>query len=145
MQKVLVVIGLALVVTAIIWVAVSNPDGGGNADFVTTKSGLKYKDLKVGKGAEARTGDKVLVHYTGTLKDGKKFDSSYDRKQPFDFDLGEGKVIKGWDEGVVGMKEGGRRQLIIPSDLGYGPRGSPPKIPPDAELHFDIELLKVVN
>ncbi len=151
MQKVLVVAGLALVVTAIIWVAASGPADkkkkGGDSDdgdFVTTPSGLKYRDDKVGKGKEAKTGDAVAVHYTGTFPDGKKFDSSVDRGQPFTFTLGQGGVIKGWDEGVVGMKEGGKRTLIIPSDLAYGPQGRG-SIPPNAELHFVIDLLKVTN
>src|SRR5581483_2984650 len=87
---------------------------------VTTKSGLKYVDEKVGDGKEAKSGDTVVVHYTGWLKDGKKFDSSLDRKEPFSFKLGAGKVIKGWDEGVAGMKVGGKRKLIIPPELGYG-------------------------
>ncbi len=147
MQKVLVVVGLILAVTAVVWIVFSTPDGGGKGggDFVVTKSGLKYKDEVVGKGAEAKPGDIVIVHYTGRLKSGEKFDSSLDRKEPFSFELGEGKVIKGWDEGVAGMKVGGKRQLVIPSELGYGMRGSPPKIPPNSELLFDVELLKVTN
>jgi FKBP-type peptidyl-prolyl cis-trans isomerase len=112
---------------------------------VTTKSGLKYQDLKEGTGATAKAGDMVEVHYTGWLKDGKKFDSSVDRKQPFSFKLGAGRVIKGWDEGVAGMKEGGKRKLIIPSELAYGKDGSPPVIPADAELTFEVELLKIKN
>ena len=110
---------------------------------ITTASGLKYIDEKEGTGATAKAGDKVSVHYTGRLKDGKKFDSSVDRNQPFDFPLGAGRVIKGWDEGVAGMKIGGKRKLIIPSELGYGKRGAGDVIPPDAELHFDVELLKI--
>jgi len=110
---------------------------------VTTKSGLKYQDVKVGDGDTAKAGDTVEVHYTGWLKDGKKFDSSVDRKQPFSFKLGAGKVIKGWDEGVAGMKVGGKRKLIIPPELGYGKDGAGDVIPPDAELTFDVELLKV--
>lgn len=103
---------------------------------------LKKEDLKVGKGKEAKTGDTVEVHYTGTLLDGTKFDSSVGGK-PFSFTLGKGMVIKGWDQGVVGMKVGGKRKLTIPSKLGYGKRGSPPKIPPNAALVFEIELLAV--
>ncbi|NBO92254.1 MAG: FKBP-type peptidyl-prolyl cis-trans isomerase [Planctomycetia bacterium] len=115
---------------------------GGNV--ITTKSGLKYEDLKVGDGAEAKKGKSVVVHYTGWLaKDGKKFDSSLDRKEPFEFDLGAGKVIKGWDEGVAGMKVGGKRKLLIPSELGYGARGAGGVIPPQADLVFEVELLKV--
>ncbi len=110
---------------------------------VTTKSGLKYVELKEGDGKEAKAGDTVSVHYTGWLKDGKKFDSSLDRGQPFSFKLGAGMVIKGWDEGVAGMKVGGKRKLIIPPDLGYGQRGAGNVIPPGAELTFEVELLKV--
>src|ERR1700758_354913 len=99
----------------------------------TSKSGLSYEDLQEGAGAAAKAGDTVQVHYTGWLKDGTKFDSSHDRRQPFSFQLGAGRVIKGWDEGVAGMKVGGKRKLIIPSDLAYGKRGFPPVIPADAE------------
>ncbi|HEX4589182.1 MAG TPA: FKBP-type peptidyl-prolyl cis-trans isomerase [Gemmataceae bacterium] len=111
--------------------------------MVTTKSGLKYTDEKEGTGKEAKKGDTVEVHYTGWLKDGTKFDSSKDRGQPFSFRLGAGMVIKGWDEGVAGMKEGGKRKLIIPPELGYGQRGAGGVIPPNAELTFEVELLKV--
>ena len=127
-------------------VCVSQATSGGDKKenkVITTESGLKYIDVKVGDGAEAKKGDNVSVHYTGRLKDGKKFDSSKDRGQPFDFPLGAGKVIKGWDEGVAGMKVGGTRKLIIPPELGYGKRGAGNVIPPDAELHFDVELLKI--
>jgi peptidylprolyl isomerase len=113
------------------------------ADAVTTASGLKYIDEVVGDGDAPAKGKKVKVHYTGTLTNGKKFDSSVDRGQPFEFTIGIGQVIRGWDEGVMGMKVGGKRQLIIPSDLGYGARGAPPVIPPNAELIFDVELLGV--
>src|SRR5262245_47118710 len=111
--------------------------------MITTASGLQYEDQQEGTGVAAKTGDTVEVHYTGTLKDGKKFDSSRDRNRPFAFKLGAGQVIKGWDEGVAGMKVGGKRKLVIPSDLGYGPRGYPGAIPPNAELTFDVELLKI--
>src|SRR5438874_7258824 len=110
---------------------------------VTTDSGLKYVDLREGTGQEAKAGNSVTVHYTGTLKDGKKFDSSLDRNEPFTFTLGARMVIKGWDEGVAGMKVGGKRKLIIPYELAYCERGRPPVIPPKAELTFEVELLKV--
>lgn len=110
---------------------------------VTTPSGLKYWDLKKGTGAIAKAGDQVKVHYTGWLTDGKKFDSSVDRGEPFAFKLGAGMVIKGWDDGVAGMKVGGKRQLRIPAELGYGARGAGGAIPPNAELIFDVELLGV--
>jgi FKBP-type peptidyl-prolyl cis-trans isomerase FkpA len=108
---------------------------------VTTASGLKYWDLKKGTGAAAKAGDSVKVHYTGWLTDGKKFDSSLDRGEPFAFNLGAGMVIRGWDEGVAGMKVGGKRQLHIPSELGYGAHGAGDAIPPNADLIFDVELL----
>ena len=108
----------------------------------TTASGLMYEDQVTGNGAEAKAGNTVEVHYTGTFKDGKKFDSSLDRGEPFSFPLGKGRVIKGWDEGVAGMKVGGKRKLIIPAELAYGNRNMG-KIPPNSELIFEVELLKV--
>jgi len=110
---------------------------------VTTSSGLKYWDIKEGTGATAAAGQRVKVHYTGWLTNGKKFDSSVDRNKPFEFVLGQGMVIKGWDEGVAGMKVGGKRQLQIPPELGYGSRGAGGVIPPNATLIFDVELLGV--
>ena len=104
---------------------------------------LVIKDLVVGTGDEAQVGDNVTVDYTGWLWHGKKFDSSIDRGEPYPFILGAGNVIKGWDQGVVGMKVGGTRKLIIPPDLAYGAAGSPPKIPPNATLVFEVELLAV--
>ena len=111
--------------------------------MIITTSGLQYEDTKVGDGAEAKKGDSVSVHYTGTLTDGKKFDSSKDRNRPFGFKLGAGQVIKGWDEGVAGMKVGGIRNLVIPGNLAYGPGGYPGLIPPNATLNFTVELLGV--
>ena len=113
--------------------------------FTTTTSGLQFEDAVVGSGAEAKPGRNVTVHYTGWLyengEQGAKFDSSKDRDDPFIFALGAGMVIKGWDEGVQGMKEGGQRTLIIPATLGYGARGAGGVIPPNATLKFDVELL----
>ncbi len=110
---------------------------------ITTVSGLTYADIVVGTGREAAAGNQVTVHYTGWLTNGKKFDSSVDRNEPFSFPIGSGKVIKGWDEGVAGMKVGGKRKLTIPSQLGYGARGAGGVIPPNATLVFDVELLEV--
>ncbi|MEH2161107.1 MAG: FKBP-type peptidyl-prolyl cis-trans isomerase [Nostoc sp.] len=114
-----------------------------DANAVTTPSGLKYVELKEGTGATPQPGQTVEVHYVGTLEDGTKFDSSRDRGQPFSFKIGVGQVIKGWDEGLSTMKVGGRRQLIIPPELGYGARGAGKVIPPNATLLFDVELLEV--
>jgi FKBP-type peptidyl-prolyl cis-trans isomerase len=110
---------------------------------VTMPDGLKFTDDQVGTGAEAQKGKTVSVHYTGWLLDGTKFDSSRDRNQPFLFPLGQGRVIKGWDEGVAGMKVGGKRTLVIPPDLGYGASGAGGVIPPNATLKFEVELLEV--
>lgn len=113
----------------------------------TTPSGLQYEDTVAGTGEEAKAGQQVTVHYTGWLYEngvkGAKFDSSKDRRDPFGFDLGRGHVIKGWDEGVQGMKVGGTRVLVIPPQLGYGARGAGGVIPPNATLMFEVELLAV--
>ena len=106
-------------------------------------SGLWYTDVAVGQGAEAEPGRTVSVHYTGWLTNGTKFDSSRDRGEPFAFTLGAGQVISGWDEGVKGMKVGGRRKLVLPPQLGYGDGGAPPAIPPGATLVFDVEVLGI--
>lgn len=111
--------------------------------LVTTPSGLQYKEITVGTGAMPQTGQNVVVHYTGRLTDGTKFDSSLDRNQPFSFRIGAGQVIKGWDEGLSTMRVGGKRQLTIPPNLGYGARGAGGVIPPNATLVFDVELLRI--
>jgi FKBP-type peptidyl-prolyl cis-trans isomerase len=108
-----------------------------------TASGLEYWDIKVGTGPVAKSGQHVKVHYTGWLTNGKKFDSSVGAGKPFEFMLGASQVIKGWDEGVAGMKVGGQRQLRIPPDLAYGPAGHPPQIPPSSTLVFDVQLIEV--
>jgi peptidylprolyl isomerase len=110
-------------------------------ETVTTRSGLKYQDLLVGKGPVPKRGSRVMVHYVGRLTDGTKFDSSLDRNQPFVFRLGRGEVIKGWDEGVATMHVGGKRKLTIPPSMGYGAKGFQPVIPPNATLVFEVELL----
>ena len=126
-------LGVDLGVGVFIWLAAA----------FTIASGLQYIDLTVGTGATALAGQTVTVHYSGWLENGNKFDSSIDRGQPFSFPLGAGRVIKGWDEGVQGMKVGGKRRLIIPSGLGYGARGAGGAIPPHATLIFEVELLGV--
>ncbi len=139
-----VVVAIAVIAFFAFQKSKTNPTtatGGGN--MITTQSGLQYQDLVVGTGAEAVPGKSVTVHYTGTLQDGTKFDSSVDRNQPFTFILGTGQVIPGWDEGVAGMKVGGKRKLVIPPNLAYGVQGSPPVIPANATLNFDVELLEV--
>ncbi len=111
--------------------------------LITTESGLQYVDLVEGTGAMPQSGQRVTVHYTGTLEDSTKFDSSRDRGRPFTFQIGVGQVIKGWDEGVATMRVGGQRKLVIPPELGYGSRGAGGVIPPNATLVFDVELLRI--
>lgn len=120
-----------------------SPEASPSAKPQTMKDGLQIQDEVVGTGTEALSGKKVTVNYVGTLTDGTKFDSSYDRNEPFSFTLGAGEVIKGWDEGVAGMKIGGKRKLTIPSNLAYGDNGVPGAIPGGATLIFEVELLKV--
>src|SRR3954463_16781532 len=144
------IVRLTAAAVALYGLALSFPESSRGDDkpkqepkVTTTMSGLKYTDETVGTGKEAKSGDTVDVHYTGWLKDGTKFDSSKDRSQSFSFRLGAGQVIKGWDEGVAGMKVGGKRKLIIPASLGYGQRGAAGVIPPNAELTFEVELLGI--
>lgn len=119
------------------------PNTPDNQGVVTTRTGLQYKDMLVGQGQMPQVGQTVIVHYTGWLTNKQKFDSSVDRGQPFEFHLGAGEVIKGWDEGVATMHIGGKRRLVIPPQLGYGARGAGGVIPPNATLIFDVELLGV--
>lgn len=145
----IIVVALILIIAVVAYFVVRNQKEKEEAlepiigDLVTTATGLQYQDLVVGSGVEAKAGDLVSVHYTGWLDDGAKFDSSLDRGQPFEFTLGLGKVIQGWDEGVAGMKVGGKRKLIIPPDLAYGASGAGAVIPPNATLTFEVELLEI--
>ncbi|MDY6836213.1 MAG: FKBP-type peptidyl-prolyl cis-trans isomerase [Chloroflexota bacterium] len=123
--------------------APDSPTDINEEDYITTDSSLKYYDLKEGDGSSPNTGNEVVVHYTGWLLDGAKFDSSLDRGEAFSFKLGLGAVIKGWDEGVATMKTGGKRQLVIPPELGYGEKGSGSSIPPNSTLVFEVELIDI--
>lgn len=123
--------------------AATGSPAAGAGKTVTTQTGLQYEDIVVGTGAQPNKGQVVVVHYVGRLTDGKKFDASTDRGQPFEFPLGVGQVIPGWDEGVASMKVGGKRKLTVPGNLAYGPQGRPPVIPPNATLVFDVELLSI--
>jgi len=155
MTRSVIVIAILMVVALALWAQTStkkitpvrpntNAPTKVTGDGMKTESGLQYWDIKIGVGPFAKAGDHVKVHYTGWLTTGKKFDSSVDAHQPFDFTLGKGEVIKGWDEGVAGMKVGGKRQLRIPPELGYGASGTPDgSIPPNATLIFDVQLLAV--
>ena len=143
-SKLLMIVATAIIVTAC--------GGGGDqpgteeasdAERVSTASGLEYQDLIVGTGATPKVGQTVVVHYTGWLTNGKKFDSSHDRNKPFEFPIGRGRVIKGWDEGVATMQVGGKRKLWIPADLGYGNRGFGTLIPAGSNLIFEVELLGI--
>lgn len=153
MKEKLLLTGLGLLIIVILYLVFSRGGGKSNTPLQTpTPSAtiaesnmeqLKIEDLTIGSGTEAVSGKKVTVHYRGTLTDGTKFDSSYDRGVPFSFNLGAGEVIKGWDQGVAGMRVGGKRKLTIPADLGYGATGAGEIIPPNATLIFEVELLGV--
>ncbi|MBA2706071.1 MAG: FKBP-type peptidyl-prolyl cis-trans isomerase [Blastocatellia bacterium] len=142
MRIIAIVVVLALAAAAIAYLITHRTKTGGGPE-VTTASGLKYVDLAEGAGPSPQTGQTVSVNYTGTLENGTKFDSSYDHGRPYEFRIGTGTVIKGWDEGLMTMKVGGKRRLTVPADLGYGLRGSPPNIPPNATLIFELELLGI--
>jgi hypothetical protein len=147
-KKTQLIIGIAiaaLVAVGLIYWFARGKSGGtsGPGGEVTTASGLKYVDIKEGDGASPKAGQTVVVHYTGTLENGTKFDSSVDKGKPLQFAIGRGAVIQGWDEGLMTMKVGGKRKLIVPPKLGYGAAGRPPTIPPNSTLLFDVELLGV--
>lgn len=141
--KIIIMLVVAALVVAFVLSLILQGRKTTSGNEQTTASGLKYTDEVVGSGASAQLGQSVTVHYTGTLTDGTKFDSSLDHNQPLTFTLGAKNIISGWNEGIAGMKVGGKRKLIIPPNLGYGTAGRPPLIPPNATLFFDIELLDV--
>jgi hypothetical protein len=141
--KVGAIILIAVIAVVVIAYIMTVRRSSSTGQEITTASGLKYVDLKVGDGPSPKVGQTVTVHYVGTLENGTKFDSSFDRGKPYDTPIGVGRVIKAWDEGVMTMKVGGKRKLLVPAELGYGRRGSPPNIPPNANLIFEVELLGI--
>jgi FKBP-type peptidyl-prolyl cis-trans isomerase len=144
-QRIILIVlaGIVVVFLAFFAIRAFLPKGSESSEMTTSPSGLQYQDLIVGNGDEAVIGNTVSVHYIGTLEDGTKFDSSYDRGTPFQFTIGTGMVIPGWEEGVLGMKEGGKRRLVIPPAMAYGETGVPGVIPANATLVFEIELLDI--
>lgn len=156
MKYIFISIGIVAVLGVILYMVIpggSSPEANKEAPVFSgsgspgpsapADSALKIEDVKIGSGAEAKTGSTVFVHYVGTLESGAKFDSSYDRGEPISFVLGKGQVIPGWEQGILGLKVGGKRKLVIPPNLAYGARGVPGAIPPNATLMFDVELVKV--
>jgi len=142
-MRIIAIVIVAVLALSAVGYVLSKRGGSSGGTEVTTASGLKYIDLVEGTGATPKRGQTVTVHYTGTLENGNKFDSSFDHGGPSDFRLGVGAVIKGWDEGLMSMKVGGKRKLTVPSNLGYGPMGRPPNIPGNSTLIFEVELLGV--
>ena len=144
-QRIAIAIFLLAIIALVAFIVLrtSSTQEPSTSDMTTTTSGLQYQDIEIGAGSIAETGDIVSVHYTGWLESGKKFDSSLDRGDPFEFTIGAGEVIKGWEEGITGMKVGGKRRLVIPPDLSYGSSGVSGIIPPNATLIFEVELLTI--
>jgi len=144
-QRVILLIFVLIIITVLVFVVYQNQSiqSSPASAFTSTSTGLQFQDIKIGVGEEAQAGDRVIVHYTGTFEDGNKFDSSVDRGKPYEFTLGDGAVIKGWDKGIPGMRVGGTRILRIPPDLAYGPDGYAGVIPPNATLIFEVELIDI--
>ena len=143
MRNVIIPVTVVIVVVGIFWFASNNKNSQPSATKQNTTNELQITTTQSGSGPQAKTGDTISVHYTGTLQDGKKFDSSLDRGTPFKFTLGAGQVIKGWDQGLIGMRKGEKRNLIIPASLAYGNASPSPLIPAGSTLVFDVELLEI--
>ena len=142
-MRIIAILVVVVLAAAAVGYVLSKRGGSSGGAEVTTASGLKYVELVEGSGATPQRGQTVTVHYTGTLVNGTKFDSSVDRGRPAEYRIGVGEVIKGWDEGIMSMKVGGKRKLTVPANLGYGAMGRPPNIPGNSTLMFDVELLGV--